>query len=46
MVYVLHKFKHGKQICLLCRPHGSCIFGQQTTGVWKDSQMVIVIFGI
>jgi hypothetical protein len=45
MVYALYKFKHffvGKQICLLCRPHGSGILGQQTIGVWKDRLMVVI----
>jgi hypothetical protein len=49
MVYALHKFKRffiGKLICFLCRSHGSCIYGHQTTGVWKDNQMDIVIFGV
>jgi len=26
----------------LCRPYGSCVLGQQTTRVGKDSKMVIV----
>jgi hypothetical protein len=48
MIYALHKFRHffvGKQNCILCKPHGSCIYGQQTIVVWKDNQMV-VIYGI
>jgi hypothetical protein len=36
IVYALHKFKHffiEKLIYLLCRSHGSCIYGHQTIGV-------------
>ncbi len=49
MVYVLHKFKHfllGNIFVFFCRPHGSCISKPQTTCVWKDNQMVVIIFGV
>jgi hypothetical protein len=36
----------GKQIYFLYRPHGFGLLGQQTIGIWKDSQMVIIIFGV
>jgi hypothetical protein len=36
----------GKQICFLSLPHGFGILGQQTIGVYKDNQMVVVIFGV
>jgi hypothetical protein len=32
-----------KKNCVLCRPYGSGVLGQQTTGVRKDNKMVIVI---
>jgi hypothetical protein len=48
MVYALHKFIHfllGKKF-LLCRSHGFSVFGQQTTCVRKDNQMLIVIIRV
>jgi hypothetical protein len=48
MVYALHKFKHfllGNNL-FLCKPHGFGVLGQQTIGVRKDNQMVIIILGI
>jgi hypothetical protein len=35
-----------KQICVLCRPYGFGMFGQQTTGVKKDNKMVVIILGV
>jgi hypothetical protein len=48
-LYVLHKFRHfllGSKFVFLCRPYGSGVLGQQTTGAKKDNKMVIVNFGI
>jgi len=35
-----------KQVCVLSRPYGYGVLGQQTTKFGKDSKMVGVIFGI
>jgi hypothetical protein len=49
IIYALHKFRHFfnvKQVCVLCRPYGFGVLGQQTTCVKKDSKMVVVILGV
>jgi hypothetical protein len=44
MIYALHKLRHfllGNKI-VFYKPHGFGILGQQTIGIYKDNQMVVI----